>query len=309
MSDSPYSRPDAAASLRAALDARLAARDRAGAVSAALDAVHDGSIEIGDLYTGVLGPLLVDTGSAWQRGAERVWEEHFAIGDRAHHRRGAVPRRHAGARRGRMRRAAGASGVPVRRAARPRPSDGRRPVRTCRLGRRLSGRRHADGRDHRRRADARHARRRVVGVDPLQSRAAARRSIDDVQGQLPAYVSPWEAPPSHRIRARIADCCWTSPRSGCRAAGYRIPTGTRISTERLAEHVVVPHRLTLPEQEPGPVGADHPRHRRGHLGDGVRRLDHPVACRPTSWTRRSGPAPRSPSRHSRTATRWSTAPG
>ena len=72
------SRPDVTATLRAALDARLAARDRAGAVAAALDAVHDDSIEIGDLYTRVLGPLLVDTGAAWQRGVERVWEEHFA---------------------------------------------------------------------------------------------------------------------------------------------------------------------------------------------------------------------------------------
>ncbi len=78
MTDSPRPVTDAAATVRAALDARLAARDRAGAVSTALDAVRDGSIEIGDLYTRVLGPLLVDTGAAWQQGVERVWEEHFA---------------------------------------------------------------------------------------------------------------------------------------------------------------------------------------------------------------------------------------
>jgi methylmalonyl-CoA mutase cobalamin-binding domain/chain len=78
MTDSPRPVTDAAATVRAALDARLAARDRAGAVSTALDAVRDGSIEIGDLYTRVLGPLLVDTGAAWQQGIERVWEEHFA---------------------------------------------------------------------------------------------------------------------------------------------------------------------------------------------------------------------------------------
>jgi len=78
MTDSPSSSTDAVATVRAALDARLAARDRAGAVSAALDAVRDGSIGIAELYTYVLGPLLVDTGAAWQQGTERVWEEHFA---------------------------------------------------------------------------------------------------------------------------------------------------------------------------------------------------------------------------------------
>jgi MerR family transcriptional regulator, light-induced transcriptional regulator len=78
MTDSPGPNTDAFAAVRAALDAALAARDRAGAVSAALDAVRDGTIDIAALYTYVLGPLLVDTGAAWQQGTERVWEEHFA---------------------------------------------------------------------------------------------------------------------------------------------------------------------------------------------------------------------------------------
>jgi methylmalonyl-CoA mutase cobalamin-binding domain/chain len=78
MIDSPHSDTEAVATVRATLDARLAARDRAGAVSAALDAVHDGTIPVAELYTYVLGPLLVDTGAAWQHGVERVWEEHFA---------------------------------------------------------------------------------------------------------------------------------------------------------------------------------------------------------------------------------------
>jgi len=69
---------NAASDLRARLDARLAARDRAGAVSLALGAVRSGVIGIADLYTGVLGPLLTDTGAAWQTGATAVWEEHYA---------------------------------------------------------------------------------------------------------------------------------------------------------------------------------------------------------------------------------------
>ncbi len=78
MTDSMTPQIDPAATLRATLDARLAARDRSGAVLAALDAVRDGSIDIAELYTGVLGPLLIDAGTAWQQGTERVWEEHFA---------------------------------------------------------------------------------------------------------------------------------------------------------------------------------------------------------------------------------------
>lgn len=64
--------------LRAILDERLAAHDRAGAVSAVRDAVTEDRIDIDSLYTQVLVPLLVDTGTAWQQGNKRVWEEHFA---------------------------------------------------------------------------------------------------------------------------------------------------------------------------------------------------------------------------------------
>lgn len=45
---------------------------------AALAAVDDGRISIEDLYVKVLGPLMIDTGSSWQTGSTRVWEEHFA---------------------------------------------------------------------------------------------------------------------------------------------------------------------------------------------------------------------------------------
>jgi len=64
--------------LRHRLDVALADRDRPGAVSAALDAVRSGSVGIVELYTQVLGPLLVNTGAAWQAGTESVWEEHYA---------------------------------------------------------------------------------------------------------------------------------------------------------------------------------------------------------------------------------------
>lgn len=63
--------------LRARLDSALAARDRAGAVQAALGAVNDGTIGVADLYTAVLVPLLVDMGAAWQAGSTRIWQEHF----------------------------------------------------------------------------------------------------------------------------------------------------------------------------------------------------------------------------------------
>ncbi len=64
--------------LRRRIDTALAARDRAGAVSAALAGVRCGDIEIVDLYSLVITPLLVDTGAAWQVGTSAVWEEHFA---------------------------------------------------------------------------------------------------------------------------------------------------------------------------------------------------------------------------------------
>lgn len=63
--------------LRRRIDVALAARDRVGAVSAALEAVRSGDIVIPVLYDHVLTPLLVDTGAAWQAGATAVWEEHF----------------------------------------------------------------------------------------------------------------------------------------------------------------------------------------------------------------------------------------
>lgn len=66
------------ADLRLRLDTALARCDRPAAVSAALSAVAEGAASVVELYTQVLGPLLVDTGSAWQAGTERVWQEHFA---------------------------------------------------------------------------------------------------------------------------------------------------------------------------------------------------------------------------------------
>lgn len=64
--------------LRRELDARLTVRDRAGAVSVAVEAVRAGHISVPDLYTTVLGPLLADTGSQWQAGVTAVWQEHYA---------------------------------------------------------------------------------------------------------------------------------------------------------------------------------------------------------------------------------------
>lgn len=76
--DTPDAAYAAARPLRAAIDAHLASRDRAATVIAALHAVDSGALGVADLYTLVLAPLLADTGSAWQRGATRVWEEHHA---------------------------------------------------------------------------------------------------------------------------------------------------------------------------------------------------------------------------------------
>ncbi len=64
--------------IRRGLDSSLKDRDRAAALRIALGAVSDGAICVPDLYTLVLGPLMADTGAAWQRGTTRVWEEHFA---------------------------------------------------------------------------------------------------------------------------------------------------------------------------------------------------------------------------------------
>jgi len=63
--------------LRGGLDRLFSDRDRPGAVRLVLDAVTSGRIDIPTLYTEVLGPLMTDTGSGWQTGSIRVWEEHF----------------------------------------------------------------------------------------------------------------------------------------------------------------------------------------------------------------------------------------
>lgn len=53
--------------------------DRPRAIDIALGAVDDGILPIEDLYR-YLSQFLVDIGAAWQRGAEEVWQEHFASG-------------------------------------------------------------------------------------------------------------------------------------------------------------------------------------------------------------------------------------
>jgi methanogenic corrinoid protein MtbC1 len=62
--------------LRDVIDGRLQARDRFGAVDAALTAVSTGEMSIDDLYR-ILADILVDTGAAWQGGTTEVWEEHL----------------------------------------------------------------------------------------------------------------------------------------------------------------------------------------------------------------------------------------
>ncbi len=74
----PSQQASALTGLRHRLDVALAERDRANAVAAVLEAVETGAVGVPALYTQVLGPLLVDTGAAWQAGTERVWEEHYA---------------------------------------------------------------------------------------------------------------------------------------------------------------------------------------------------------------------------------------
>jgi MerR family transcriptional regulator, light-induced transcriptional regulator len=64
--------------LRRALGDRLAARDRAGAISLALAAVRDRGLPILELYDEVLAPVLIDVGNRWQEGAISVWQEHLA---------------------------------------------------------------------------------------------------------------------------------------------------------------------------------------------------------------------------------------
>jgi methanogenic corrinoid protein MtbC1 len=77
-SESASSHYDLAGEIRARIDDALARRDRAAAVEVALYAVRERGLDVDTLYTRVLAPLLVATGSAWQEGSERVWEEHFA---------------------------------------------------------------------------------------------------------------------------------------------------------------------------------------------------------------------------------------
>jgi len=68
----------AATALREELERHLIARDRTAGVRAAVSAVREHRLGVEELYTQVLAPLLVDTGSAWQQGTTQVWEEHFA---------------------------------------------------------------------------------------------------------------------------------------------------------------------------------------------------------------------------------------
>lgn len=78
MTDTTSQTDSAIADLRRGLDERLTALDRPGAVALALAAVREGKVDIDQLYTRVLGPLLVETGAEWQRGDMQVWQEHFA---------------------------------------------------------------------------------------------------------------------------------------------------------------------------------------------------------------------------------------
>lgn len=71
----PASEPVA---LQALLNARLADRDRAGAVALALEYVREGRVSIPVLYAEVLAPVMVGVGNAWARGKTTVWEEHFS---------------------------------------------------------------------------------------------------------------------------------------------------------------------------------------------------------------------------------------
>jgi MerR family transcriptional regulator, light-induced transcriptional regulator len=63
--------------IRSAIDTALYEQDRPTAVRTATEAVICGTLGLGELYTQVLSPLLVDTGTAWQRGLTSVWQEHY----------------------------------------------------------------------------------------------------------------------------------------------------------------------------------------------------------------------------------------
>lgn len=64
-------------SVRLALEDRLAARDRDGAVRVATDAARNGDVTVGALYD-LLSDILVGVGSSWREGRTAVWEEHLA---------------------------------------------------------------------------------------------------------------------------------------------------------------------------------------------------------------------------------------
>jgi len=70
--------PSSAAELYDALALHLAAHDKPSFVRAAVEAVSGGVVSIPSLYREVLTPLLVQAGSAWQRGRFAIWEEHLA---------------------------------------------------------------------------------------------------------------------------------------------------------------------------------------------------------------------------------------
>lgn len=66
-----------AVSLRETIEATIREHNRAATVAAVLSAVRTGDVSIDSLYRDVLIPLLVDTGTRWQTGTVRVWEEHL----------------------------------------------------------------------------------------------------------------------------------------------------------------------------------------------------------------------------------------
>ncbi len=68
---------EAASALKARLADSIEARDRAGAVTAAVSAIASGELSIPVLYDALAG-LLTEIGDSWQAGETRVWEEHYA---------------------------------------------------------------------------------------------------------------------------------------------------------------------------------------------------------------------------------------
>lgn len=70
---------DAGDSFSEALLEAIRRHDRVGAVSLALRALDEGAVSVTELYD-LLSDVLVDVGSAWQRGATEVWQEHLVTG-------------------------------------------------------------------------------------------------------------------------------------------------------------------------------------------------------------------------------------